>query len=58
MTLELRCADVGFDCSFTAQADSEEARLEEVAAHGAKAHGIEEIDEAPLARVKAEIQEV
>lgn len=43
MAKEMKCADVGMDCGFVARAETTEALLEQVVAHAAKEHGIEEI---------------
>ena len=37
----LHCSDVGFDCKAVIQADSEEAVLQQAAAHAKQVHGIE-----------------
>ena len=37
----LHCSDAGFDCKAVIQADSEEAVLQQAAAHAKQVHGIE-----------------
>jgi predicted small metal-binding protein len=41
---ELQCADVGFDCDATIQADSEEEVMAQAAEHGRSAHGMSDAD--------------
>ena len=56
MTLSIACKDVGADCSFTAEAETEEDLLKKVAQHAQEAHGMTSIDAATLAKVKGAIK--
>jgi len=57
MTKVLRCSDVGMDCDFKAQAETEEELLKKVAEHAATAHDMKEIPEEVLAKVRAAIRD-
>ena len=56
MTLSIACKDVGTDCSFTAEAETEEELLKKVAQHAKEAHGMTTVDAATLAKVKSAIK--
>ncbi len=58
MAKALRCSDVGFDCGFEAQADTEEELMKKVAEHAAEVHDMKEISEEVAAKVKAAIRDV
>ncbi len=58
MAKQFACADVGLDCSFTAQAETEEALMEKVAKHAAEVHDMTEIDDETMAQIKAQVQDV
>lgn len=56
MTLIVRCRDVGFDCEGVCRAESEEELLKQVAEHAHSAHGVEEVTDEIVAKVKSVIQ--
>lgn len=56
MTLIVRCRDVGFDCEGVCKAESEEELLKQVAEHANSAHGVEEVTDEIVAKVKSVIQ--
>jgi len=56
MTLSIACKDVGTDCSFKAEAETEEELLKKVAQHAKEAHGMTTVDAATLAKVKSAIK--
>jgi len=56
MPVSVGCKDVGVDCSFTAEAPTEEELLKKVAQHAKDAHGMTSIDAATLAKVKGAIK--
>jgi predicted small metal-binding protein len=56
MAKVLRCRDVGMDCDFVARAGSEEQILKKAAEHAATAHGMKEIPEEVLSKVRAAIR--
>ncbi len=51
------CKDIGMSCGFEARASSEQELMGKIAAHAKKAHGMSEIDQATMAKVKAAIKE-
>jgi len=57
MAKEMRCADVGMDCDFVARAESTEELMEQVAAHAAEAHGINEVSDELAAQVQAVVSD-
>jgi predicted small metal-binding protein len=56
MTLSIACKDAGTNCSWTANAETEEELLKKVAQHAKEAHGMTSIDAATLAKVKGAIK--
>ena len=44
MAKELKCADAGFDCEATIQADSEEEVMAQAAQHARSVHGMSDSD--------------
>ena len=56
MTLVVHCRDVGFDCEGVVKAESEEELLQQVAAHAGSAHGVEEVTEEIVEKVKSVIR--
>jgi predicted small metal-binding protein len=57
MPKRFACKDIGMTCGFEARAVSEQALMGKIAAHAKKAHGMSEIDQATMAKVKAAIKE-
>lgn len=58
MVKKIACADVGHtDCSWNAEADSEEELVKQVAEHAAEAHGMKEISAETAEKVKAAIKD-
>ena len=57
MTMVVRCRDVGFDCDGVVKAETEEELLQQVAEHAKSAHGLEEVTDEVVAKVKSVIQE-
>jgi predicted small metal-binding protein len=53
----LKCREVGLDCDFVARAESEQELMAKAAEHARKDHGIDEIPEEVLAKVKASIHD-
>jgi predicted small metal-binding protein len=52
----IACARIVPECSFTANAATEDELLQKVAAHAAHAHGVTEVTPELLAKVKAAIE--
>ena len=57
MTKVFYCKDVGFDCEGVIRAETEEEVLKQVAEHAQTVHGMEEIPEEVVAKVRAGIRE-
>jgi len=57
MAKYIACNDVVAGCSFTAQAETESALIEKVAAHASKDHGVKEVTPELAAKVKAAIRD-
>lgn len=53
MTLTVKCRDVGFDCEGVVTAETEEALLTQVAEHAKSAHGVEEVTDEMVDKVKS-----
>lgn len=58
MAKVIHCSDVGFDCDGVIRADTEAEALAQAAQHAREAHGVEEITDEVVAKVKAAMQEV
>ena len=56
MTKVFYCKDVGFDCDGVIRAETEEEVLKLVAEHAQTVHGMEEIPEEVVAKVRAGIR--
>lgn len=52
MSKYIECRDLFPDCEFRVQADSEAELLKKVAEHAASAHGLTEISEDTMSKVK------
>jgi predicted small metal-binding protein len=57
MSKYLRCDDIFAGCAGEVRAESEEDVLKQAAEHARRDHGVEEIDEATLAKVKAAVRD-
>ena len=57
MAKVLKCKDVGMDCDFVARADTEEEVLKLAAEHAAPAHGMTEMSDDVIAKVRAAIHD-
>ncbi|ASI13559.1 putative small metal-binding protein [Candidatus Mancarchaeum acidiphilum] len=57
MTKTFACRDIGMDCDFKAESDSEAELLGKIAAHAKSAHHIDNIDENLMKKVKAAIKD-
>jgi predicted small metal-binding protein len=55
MARELRCADLGMNCSWSVKAATDEEVLRKAADHAAKAHQLPKIEEPMLTKVKQAI---
>ena len=56
MTVSVACKDVGVNCDFKAEAQTEEELLKKVAQHAKEAHNMSSVDAATLAKVKSAIK--
>jgi predicted small metal-binding protein len=57
MAKVLRCRDVGMDCDGVIRAETEEEILKKAAEHVQTVHGIEEISEELVEKVRAAIRD-
>ncbi len=57
MAKVIRCREVGFDCDGVIRAETEEEALKMVAEHAKTAHGLQDISEEVLEKVKAAMKE-
>ena len=57
MAKVIHCKDVGFDCEGVVRADSEEQVLQLAAEHASAEHGVTELTEEMVAKVKAVIRD-
>ena len=57
MTKVVHCRDVGFDCDGVVRAETEQEVLAKVAQHAQEVHGLTEVTEEVVAKVKAVIRE-
>lgn len=53
----IKCADVGFDCPGVIKAETEQEALQMAAAHAKEAHGVTEISDAVVAKIKSVMTE-
>jgi len=58
MSKVLRCRDVGMDCDFVVQADTEEEILQHAAAHARMVHDMQEIPAEVMTAVRAAVREI
>ena len=57
MAKTIHCKDVGFDCEGIVQAESEEKVLQMAAEHAKTAHGISELTDDMIEKVKSVIRD-
>jgi len=57
MATVIRCKDVGFDCDGVIRADTEEEALQQAAQHAQEAHGLNEVTDEVVAKIKSVMQE-
>ena len=57
MTKVVRCRDVGFDCEGVVRAETEEEVLTQVASHAKEVHGLDEVSEEVVAKVRSVMYE-
>jgi predicted small metal-binding protein len=57
MAKVLRCKDVGMDCDFEVRAVTEEEILQRAAEHALTEHGMKEIPQEVVAKVRAAIRD-
>lgn len=58
MPKSFKCADVGMNCGFQTTANTSEQLMPKIAEHAKNAHGLSQIPQELLAKVKAAIKEV
>lgn len=57
MTKVIRCRDVGFDCEGVIRAETEEEVLKMAAEHAKAEHGVDEMTDDVVAKVKSVIRD-
>ncbi|MBC8492956.1 MAG: DUF1059 domain-containing protein [Chloroflexi bacterium] len=57
MTKVVHCRDVGFDCDGVVRAETEEEALKKVAEHAKTVHGLKEISEEVVEKVRTLIRD-
>jgi predicted small metal-binding protein len=57
MAKTIHCKDVGFDCEGIVQAESEEKVLQMAAEHAKTAHGISDLTDEMITKVKSVIRD-
>ena len=57
MMQKVHCRDIGYDCEGVVQAETIDELLAKVAQHAKEAHGLEEVTEVVVAKVKSVIRE-
>jgi predicted small metal-binding protein len=57
MAKTIHCKDVGFDCEGIVQAESEEKVLQMAAEHAKTAHGINDLTDEMITKVKSVIRD-
>ncbi len=57
MAKVLKCRDIGFDCDAVCRAETEEEILQQAAEHAKTAHGLDNLTEEVIEKVKAAIQD-
>jgi len=57
MATVIRCKDVGFDCDGVIRADTEEEAHQQAAQHAQEAHGLNEVTDEVVAKIKSVMQE-
>jgi predicted small metal-binding protein len=58
MAKVLKCREVGLDCNFVARADTEEEIMQQIADHANTTHGVQNMPEDVVARVRGVIHDV
>ena len=57
MTKVIRCRDVGFDCDGVIRAETEDEALKMAAEHAKAEHGVDEMTDDVVAKVKSVIRD-
>jgi len=57
MSKKLACRDLGFDCGYEIEADTEQEILEAAARHAHDAHGLQSVPPEVIEQVRAAIRE-
>ena len=58
MSKVLKCREVGLDCNFVARADTEEEIMKQIVDHATTTHGVRDMPEDVVVRVRSVIREV
>lgn len=57
MSKVLKCRDVGMDCDFVARGETEEEILKQAAKHAGTTHGMTEMSDEVIAKVRSAIHD-
>ena len=57
MAKVLKCREVGLDCNFVARADTEEEIMQQIAEHAHTTHGVQDMPEDVVTRVRGVIRD-
>jgi predicted small metal-binding protein len=58
MSKVLKCREVGLDCNFVVRADTEEEIMKQIAAHANITHGVKDMPEEVIVRVRSVIRDM
>lgn len=53
-----KCREVGLDCNFIARAETEEDVMKQIADHANTTHGVQDMPEEVIARVRSVIRDL
>jgi predicted small metal-binding protein len=51
-----KCKDIGMECSFTAQANTEDELMKKIATHASSAHGMDTVPSDVMMKIKQAIK--
>ena len=58
MAKTLQCREIGLDCNFIARADSEEEVMKQIVEHAHITHGVKDIPDKVITKVRGVIRDV
>ena len=51
------CKDIGMSCGFVVKENDENKLMQKIAKHAKEAHGMDKVDDATMAKIRAAIKE-